>query len=89
MIFLIRGKEVSKMKIVSSSVKLCLSCMDKHRVDVVQIEEREIFKNEEVSFVAAYEYCSNTKELLETEDIIRAYSLAIKDAYRDKAGMGS
>jgi len=61
--------------------------MEKHKVAVVHIEEHETFKNEEVSFIAAYEYCSNTKELLETEDMIRANSLVIKDAYRGKVGL--
>jgi len=75
------------MKTVSSSVKLCLSCMEKHSVDVVQIEEHGLFKNEDVCFIAAYEYCSNTNELLETEDMMRANSLAIKDAYRGKVGL--
>jgi putative zinc finger/helix-turn-helix YgiT family protein len=75
------------MKTVSSSVKLCLSCMEKHRVDVVQIEEHGLFKNEDVGFIAAYEYCSTTNELLETEDMMRANSLAIKDAYRGKVGL--
>lgn len=75
------------MEVANSSVELCLNCMEKHNVDVIQLEEREIFKNEEVDFVAVYKYCSNTKEFLETEDMIRTNSLAIKDAYREKVGL--
>ncbi|MBM4236252.1 MAG: DUF4065 domain-containing protein [Firmicutes bacterium] len=75
------------MKTVSSSVELCVSCMEKHKVDVVQIEEHETYKNKEVGFIATYEYCSNTKELFETENMIRANSLAMKDAYRGEVGL--
>ncbi len=75
------------MKILKSEKRLCLTCMEEHEVNLVQREEHEVFKGEEVAFTATYEYCSNTDELLETEEFIRANSLAVKDAYRKKAGL--
>lgn len=75
------------MKIIKSEYKLCLCCMEEHNVDIVEIKEQEIFKGEEVEFTAAYEYCSHTDEYLETEDMIKVNSLALKDAYRKKVGL--
>jgi hypothetical protein len=53
----------------------------------VKIMETDIFKNEEVSFLAIYEYCSNADEYFETEEMIKVNSLAMKDAYRKKVGL--
>ena len=75
------------MRVIKSEHKLCLSCMEKHNVDIVQIVEQELFKNEEVDFIATYEHCSITDELSEAEDMIRANSLAVKDAYRIRVGL--
>ncbi|WP_366923869.1 DUF4065 domain-containing protein [Metallumcola ferriviriculae] len=75
------------METLRSEHKLCLSCMEEHDVSIVEIEEKEIFKGGEVEITSIYEYCSNTDELLETEDMIRANNLAVKDAYRKKMGL--
>lgn len=75
------------MKVLKSEVKLCLSCMEEHKVDIVEVMEREVFKGVEVDFTAIYEYCSNTDEYLENEDMIHANSLAVKDAYRKKVDL--
>ncbi len=75
------------MKILQSEQKLCFGCMEEHQVDVVEVEEKTIFKDIEVDFVAVYEYCSNTDTLLETEEIMQANDLAVKDAYRRKVGL--
>jgi len=61
--------------------------MEQHDVDIVESEDKEVFKGEEVSFVAAYEYCHNTDEYLENEEMIKANSLAMKDAYRERVGL--
>lgn len=79
--------EVYKMKSIKSEQKFCLSCMEEHSVDLVEVIEREAYKNVEFEFTASYEYCSNTDEYLESEDMIRANSLAVKDAYRRKVGL--
>jgi hypothetical protein len=60
--------------------------MEEHEVDTVEVLDNEVFKNEEVSFTATYEYCSNADEYLETEDMIKTNSLSMKDAYRKKDG---
>lgn len=79
--------EVYKMKIIKSEQKLCLSCMEEHSVDLVEVIEQEAYKGVDLEFTASYEYCSNTDEYLESEDMIRANSLAVKDAYRRKVGL--
>ena len=65
----------------------CISCMEKHNIDIIKMTDIEIYKGEEVSFDAIYEYCKNTDEYSETEVMIRANSLAMKDAYRKKVGL--
>ena len=75
------------MKTIKNEKKLCLICMEEHEVQTVILEDTEEFKGEEVSFDATYEYCAHADEYLETEDMIKANSLAMKDAYREKAGL--
>ena len=69
--FHIRKIKVIRMKKIKSEKKLCLVCMEEHDVDTVEIIDNEIFKDEEVTFSAVYEYCSNGEEYLETEEMIR------------------
>src|SRR5690554_2085668 len=87
MIFLIGKTEASKMNILNSKHRLCLSCMKEHTVDIIETEEQVTFKGVKVKFNATYEYCANTDEYLETEDMIRSNNLGIKDAYRVKVGL--
>jgi len=86
-IFLIDKIEVKIMNRIKSEKKLCLICMEVHEVETVEIIETEIFKDEKISFTATYEYCSVADEYLETEEMIKANSLAMKDAYRKKTGL--
>ncbi len=72
---------------IESEVKLCPICMEYHSVATVEVEDEEAFKGEEVVFQAIYVYCSNIDEYLETEDMIRRNSRAMKDAYREKVGL--
>ena len=51
-------------------------------VDIVEIEDTEIFKDEEISFIGTYQYCPIEDKLLETEEIMRNNSLAIRGIYR-------
>ncbi len=67
--------------------KFCFSCMEEHEVQFVKIEEKSVFKSEEVIFEAEYEYCKNTDELLENEEQIKRNDLSLKDAYREKVGL--
>lgn len=75
------------MKKIKSEKKLCLICMEEHEVDTVEVIDEEIYKGVDVSFNAIYEYCSNADEYLETEEMIKANSLAMKDVYRKKVGL--
>jgi putative zinc finger/helix-turn-helix YgiT family protein len=58
--------------------------MEEHEVNTVEVTELEAYKGVDLEFTATYDYCSNTDGYLETEDMIRANSLAVKDAYRRK-----
>jgi len=75
------------MKKIKSEKKLCLICMEEHEVHEVEVVDNEIYKGKEISFNTIYEYCSNSDEYLETEDMIKSNSLAMKDAYRKKMGL--
>ncbi|ABR47092.1 hypothetical protein Amet_0867 [Alkaliphilus metalliredigens QYMF] len=75
------------MKKIKSEKKLCLMCMEEHGVDTVEVIDEETYKSKEVSFNATYEYCANADEYLETEEMIKANSLMMKDAYRKKVGL--
>ena len=75
------------MKVLRSEKRLCLSCMKEHIIDIIETEEQETFNGAKVNFKAVYEYCSNTDEYLETEQMIKANGLAVKDAYRKVVGL--
>lgn len=75
------------MEIIKRERRLCLICMEEHEVLIITQKDTEEFKKEEVTFEAKYEYCNRAEELLETEEMIKANSLAMKDAYRKKVGL--
>lgn len=53
--------------------------METHVVDIVEVKETEHFNGEIFSFIATYEYCPTADEFLETEEMIKANSLAMKN----------
>lgn len=61
--------------------------MEEHDVDIVELKEKNVFKGMNLEFAVTYEYCSNTDEFLENEDMIRANDLSLKDAYRRELGL--
>lgn len=75
------------MNVIKTINKLCLSCMEVHDVMIVEVIEQNIFKNEEVKYTATYEYCSETEEYSETEEMIKLNDLSFKDAYRQKVNL--
>ena len=75
------------MQILKSESKLCLICMEEHDVQTVILQDSEEFKGVEVAFDATYEYCDCADEYLETEEMIKDNSLAMKDAFREQAGL--
>lgn len=75
------------MRVLKKDMKLCLICMEEHEVQTVLIKDTEEYKGEEVCFDGTYEYCAYAEEYLETEEMIKENSLAMKDAYRAKVGL--
>lgn len=75
------------MKKIKVDKKLCLVCMEEEDVDIVEVTDTEIYKGEEISFKAIYEYCSNADEYLETEEMIKINCLSMKNEYRKKLGL--
>ena len=75
------------MKKIKREKKLCLICMEEHEVDIIEEIDNEVYRGEDVHFIAIYEYCSNADEYLETEEMIKVNNLAMKDAYRKKIGL--
>jgi putative zinc finger/helix-turn-helix YgiT family protein len=75
------------MLLIRKEKKMCFDCMKEHEIQVVKVDENNIFKNEEVFFKAEYDYCENTKGFLESEEQIKKNDLAMKDAYREKQGL--
>lgn len=75
------------MKILKKECTLCLSCMEAHEVLTVQTEETNIFKGENISYIAIYNYCENTGEYFASEEQTVQNDLAMKNAYREKKGL--
>ena len=75
------------MEVLRKEKKLCLSCMQEHPIDIVKVEEHEMFRGVKVRFHSIYEYCPYTDEYSETEEMIRANGLAVKDAYRKELSL--
>jgi putative zinc finger/helix-turn-helix YgiT family protein len=61
--------------------------MTEHEIDIVETQELNMFKGEEVRFPAVYKYCSNTDQYSESENMMNKNTLAMKDAYREKVGL--
>lgn len=75
------------MKVLNEFKCLCPSCMEEHNVSIVEIEETNIFKGEQVNYFAHYHYCKNSDDFYETEDQISNNDTSMKDAYRKKMGL--
>lgn len=61
--------------------------MKKHEINIVEMEEENIFKGEKVGFFVTYKYCSNVDQYSESEEMVNENSLRMKDAYRSKMGL--
>ncbi len=75
------------MKIVSSEKRVCLCCMEEHEVQRVVIAENNIFKGVPVEYNAEYYYCDSADELYADEQQISLNDIAMKNSYREKAGL--
>jgi len=75
------------MKKIKSINEFCIMCMKEHEIDLVEKEEENVFKGENVKFPITYKYCSNTDQYSESEEMMNENSLRMKDAYRSKMGL--
>lgn len=70
------------MRMIEREYKLCLCCMEKHDVEVVEVEEITTFKGIPVKYFAKYEYCDKADELLSGSEFTTMNDIAMKNAYR-------
>jgi len=75
------------MKKIKLANEFCIMCMKEHEIDIVEKEEENVFKGEEVKFLVTYKYCSNIDQYSESEEMMNENSLRMKDAYRSKMGL--
>lgn len=75
------------MNILKSEFKPCPCCMEEHEVFTVFVDEKNIFKNEEISYEAIYEYCDKADEYIAREEMIDINDISMKNAYRKKVGL--
>ena len=75
------------MNTINKVTKLCMCCMEEHEVQIVEVNETNLFKNVKVNYIATYEYCSNANEYIQTEDMLTQNDIAMKNAYRKQMGL--
>jgi len=75
------------MEKIKSINEFCIMCMKEHEINIVEKEEENVFKGENVEFPVTYKYCSNTDQYSESEEMMNENSLRMKDAYRSKMGL--
>lgn len=75
------------METLKIEKKLCVCCMEEHKVRTVRVRERNAFKGVEVEFDATYEYCEPADEYIATEEILSANDMAMKNACRQMMGL--
>lgn len=75
------------MKVVKVEKKICVCCMEEHKVKTVKMKDKNTFKNIDVEYEATYFYCDLAEEYYADEDQMRANDLNMKNAYRKKVGL--
>lgn len=75
------------MNVLRAEKRLCHCCMEEHEVQTVTIKESNIFKGEEVEYIAECFYCDKSDELYDDERQISLNDIAMKNAYRAKMGL--
>lgn len=69
------------MKVINKFKSLCLSCMEEHEIPIVEVEETNIFKGEQIKYLAKYHYCRNSNTFYATEDQISNNDTSMKEEY--------
>lgn len=75
------------MEVINRTRGICVSCMEEHEVLTVRVPEKSMFKGTWVNYVATYEYCENSEEFWETDEMISMNNIALKNAYRTASGL--
>ena len=75
------------MKILMTNRMLCPCCMEEHDVQRVTTVESNVFKGMPNEYNAEYYYCDQADEAYADERQISLNDIAMKNAYREKAGL--
>lgn len=75
------------MNIISKEKRLCTCCMEEHEVSIVKLTDTAVFKGVTVEYEAISNYCDLADEYYESEEMLAANDLAMKNAYRSKIGL--
>ena len=75
------------MKILMTNRMLCPCCMEEHDVQRVTTVESNVFKGMPIEYNAEYYYCDQADEAYADERQISLNDIAMKNAYREKAGL--
>ena len=68
-------------------MKICPCCMDEHEVQMITVQEKNVFKGVPLEYDAEYYYCDRADETYADEPQISANDIAMKNAYREKMGL--
>lgn len=69
------------MKIIEERNDFCTGCLSGHKIQVVEIQEEELYKDKLVKFIAEYNYCNIYDILTENEEQIRKNLKRMKEEY--------
>ncbi len=75
------------MSVQKTEKMLCPCCMEEHDVQRITAAERTVFKGVPVAYTAEYFYCERADETYADERQISLNDTAMKNAYREKAGL--
>lgn len=68
-------------------MKICPCCMEEHKVQMITVQEKNVFKGVPLEYDAEYYYCDRADETYADEPQISANDIAMKNAYREKMGL--
>lgn len=72
------------MDIIGKEKRMCTCCMEVHDVSIVKVLESLEYKEIDVEFYATSYYCELADEYYESEEMLSANYISMKNAYRDK-----
>ena len=75
------------MNIIRKEKRLCTCCMEEHEVSIVSLTDTAVFKGVTVEYEAISNYCDLADEYYESEEMMTANDMAMKNAYRSKMGL--